>query len=404
MSDIRATATVDATSANRALDTVRAKLVGIEQAHKAAGKAAREQDRATRDLGRNAQNTLKTAGKLGGPLGGITGQLAAGVGMGDGFGRAAVGLTLAATALRAFSVVMERGTENLKQSLEIAGKMREAREAGARGRDQLADRGLAQEDAFRAMLARGGDPRTADEIAARTGSTIADAQEAYAEALRSGPQTAKALLEIAAVLRSRGDVSSLAAGVSAARADPVAMAMAQGGQIAGHARDRLLAAGGRRDGPLPSEVADLTPLAAAIGSILRRGGDPTAQPTVADLAHRQVSIENFSLIRAAEGARRVGQSVDLAARGEAAANAVGVAQDRATAALSPESAAVTALNKTLDQQREVLEKLAASQNVVAAALANLGLLFGGQGSQQQQLNRFDINRARGVIDQPLRGP
>jgi hypothetical protein len=57
------------------------------------------------------------------------------------------------------------------------------------------------------------------------------------------------------------------------------------------------------------------------------------------------------------------------------------------------SAALVELNRQQEAMREQLRASADAQNAFAAGVANFGMMLGGEGSAEQQLRRFEINRA-----------
>lgn len=130
-----------------------------------------EGDKAKRTLKDTFKDSAQAASKAGGPIGSWTSKLFGGASMGDGFGRITVGLTLAAAGARAFTGQVERAVQQSMLLLKVQRDIRESNERANNELNSMASRGEKQAGGLVPMVAVGGK-NAMDDLSMVTSSGV----------------------------------------------------------------------------------------------------------------------------------------------------------------------------------------------------------------------------------------
>jgi hypothetical protein len=328
-----------------------------------------EGDKAKRTLKDTFKDSAQAASKAGGPLGSWTSKLFGGASMGDGFGRIAVGLTLAAAGAKMFTGQVERA---VAQSLLLLKVQRDLREDAARANNELnsmAARGEKQAGGLVPMVAVGGK----------------NAMDDLSMVTSTGVDQGSAAKGIAALYGRFGDSER------AKRAVDIAMRGEMGGLPFEEVADELTRHGGAID--------DSTQSDRLLGRLAMKKTGTRGNPEEI-WAERMKNLDSNAFIKKAREDQGKRSVVDEKER-EAFMGRSPVGQDLRAA--DPVSAAANERYKRDEQEMADLATVGKAAREAVGGLGilvewakNLGLLFGGDGSLQNQLEAAQRRRAEAL--------
>ncbi len=364
---VQGSVTTDVGQSERALAALRARIDDIERSTRKATRAARDYQAETSkafNWGKAGQQGGQVAARAGGPGGSAIGRTLGGAGMDGIFGRMAVGVGLVSMGFKALTVVTDHLIDMQRGAVLAAQEMTKAMDRGADTLKGQALGALSQTQAQAALVAAGGQGavQTADKLAS---NGILDPTAA-------ATLTAKAYQRLPTFERDRA--------LSAAESIAGAGGDANGAldRIIGSKRyQRMLKDPNRSDELVGRLYADET------GTRYNPG-------TAGTLRYTRRQSDFLGAAKKTQGI--LGQEAAVG-RDQLVANGPDAAREQLARFAAPIAAAILELNRTRQLEIDVLAKMAEAQGSVAAAIANLGLAFGGSGSVQQQVNAKQIQYA-----------
>lgn len=309
--------------------------------------------------------------RIGGPMGEIVARFGGGFGMEGGLSRIAAAAAIAGLALKAFHAVVQKQANDARAAAEAYRKMGDAIRGAQDKARAGAGAGMTQAGDRRRLTAAG--PEAIEQAALIGNLSIADGADV--------DQGVAAIYgKFGAGGRSRGTVDA-------------ARELATTGAFSfSEASAALLGQGADMSAPGVGHSVAARLYAERTG---RRGGNQ-----VADFDAVLSRTQNDAWLRKSEGVQRIRETLRTEARdsvgsGEAEAQARG----ELAASRDPTTAAVLQVYNAHVREIEILERIAAAQSTIAAWTANLGLPFGGEGSETQKARRpaiaFDVG-IRGI--------
>lgn len=320
------------------------------------------------DIARRTQsNEMKNLGRAvkdGGPLGSFSDKIIKGGDMGGVFGRIAVAITAASMALRVYNAVVDANLERVRMVIQAQREMQKVTEDTRKAIDGMARKGEAQLPGFTKLAAAGGQAAIDDaEMVSSTGTATND----------------QANRGVAAIYNRFGNTKRSRNGVD------IAMRGAMGGLDFEEVAQELTKYNASIDRP---EVADRM-----LGQMLQRQTNRVGNPaTLWQERMRNVDASGF-IGRAREQA---GERSVVAAAERDALMRTAPGQADAAEAKSPGTKILLETYKVQQEQLAAQQKIADAQPAIAAALANLGMLLGGEGSETQKLLRMRNAQAEGA--------
>lgn len=298
-----------------------------------------------------AQSASQTLSRVGGDAGGGLGRLLGGVA--GGFSLVAAAAAVAGLGINAYLGFSARAVDAAREQVTWQQRLADAIKQSGQARQDLAAGGASQVTGLRRLLARGGTEAGVRRLQ-QEGFERSDAVQA-AGTLRSGDQATGAE-RWAATLARTGEMSLAEA----------AKRIASLGRRVN--RDQV----GRQLVEARGEKLTPATLQAALADLDRTG---TGTDTLSDAVRASNRVPDV-------------QAADLLSG--ATAQAI---NDRASETLDPRGKALDQVRAEAAKTEQALRAAAAAQGRIAAALATLGQLTGGEGSELDKLARFQRNSA-----------
>lgn len=293
-----------------------------------------------------AQSASQTFSRVGGESGSGLGRVLGGIA--GGFSLVAAAAAAAGIGLNAFLGQSARALDDVREQVTWQQRLAEAIRSSGNARRDLAAGGASQVTSMRRLLARGGT-------------------EAGIKRLEQAGFAREDAVQAAGTLRL-GDQATAQEGWAATLARTGEMSLAE-------AAKRIASLGNRvNEGQVARQLVD------ARGEKLTPA---TLQAAVRDLG--QVSNGNDNMSAAVRAGNLVPdvQAADLMSGDTAQA-----INDRAGDALDPRGKAMEQIRQEAGKTEQALRAAANAQGRIAAALATMGAITGGEGSEQMKLTRF----------------
>lgn len=299
-----------------------------------------------------AKAASESLSRVGGEAGGGLGRMLGGVA--GGFSLIAAAAAAAGIGLNAYLAASARAVENAREQVSWQQRLADAMKRAGDAQAGVEAGGLSQARLTRRLLARGGTEGGVQRLE-RMGFERGDALDA-AGTLRLGDQATGAE-RWAALLAKTGEMS-----------------LAEAAKAVGGHRGRM------------TDQAAARMLVSARGQQLTPAALNAAQ---ADLG--RVSLDGLDPIsQAVQAGNAVADRQGAALMSGDAAQAV---RDQARRTLDPRSEALSTLREEVAKTEQQLRAAANAQGKIAAALATLGRVMGGEGSALEALNRYQQNTA-----------
>lgn len=354
MDEVQGKITTDATQALAAYDALTAKQIRLNRAVEAGNRAAKDYQKT---VSKNFRDAGQAAGRAGGAVGTAGSQILGSAGMDSAFGRLGVAVGIVAFGFRALSSVVDSRIAREREVIEQTRKLGDALEGASKqaGKQGLSAVPLAQQ--IRALEATGGSAKGAEELANRIGVPIEDAVKGLLEIRRN----ARTLEEVRGAER---EASILAMSGRTSFAEGAAGVLKKGTQRS------LLNQG-------PGEAG---------ASFLRSRGE---QASAAELTVTSpMFLRKSSLAPQLDRINELRNRQDMMGLGAIESGEAGQAlNEELIRMLNPSSIALGEWNKGVQQNIDMLKQLAKYEAPLIAAFRNLAMLFGGQGSFEQQARR-----------------
>lgn len=371
-SEIQAQISVDASKALAAYDALTAKQVKLNRAVEAGNRAAKDYQKT---VSKNFRDAGQAAGRAGGPLGTAGSQILGSAGMDSSFGRLGVAVGLVAFGFRALTSVVDSRIAREREVIEQTRKLGDALEGAGK---QAGKRGLSAvpfAQQVRSLEATGGSVQDAQRIADQIGARVEDVVSGMIEIRRN----ARTREEVQAATREasilfRAGKTSFAEGAAGVTKGGTQRAML-GGE-AGEAGASYLRSKG--------EQATAAQLTVTSPMFLRRS---SLVPKLDEMnrLENQKTMSGLSAIQSGEAGAEL--------------------RDEVARMFNPSAVAIAEWNKGVQQNIETLKQLEKYEGSVVRIFRNIAMVFGGEGSIQNQ--RMRAQNVAGDVqfgaNSPLRG-
>jgi hypothetical protein len=338
-----------------------------------AGKPFQEAHKHAHTFGKTVSELGHALSRLKGPIGEVAHQALGGAGLNGSLGRVAVTCGLAAIAFEAFNRVFEHRAEMLKKQIELEEKYRGAVEAAEASERSHAKAGIGHDEALRGTVRAGGQAAdtAAHYIAGSYGVDLDEARRgvsaSFNRKFRTADERSTALVAAGEYARAGG---SFEEGVQKIIQGPGYMARVRKAAQSGKEEDTL---------DVAARMLQETVTGKPQGASVER------------LRQAQEDVANDPTLRAARGVRGIDnqrQHAEETRAGEGVAE--GAARAELAEAINPLAVEIGKLTRNKQIDTDNLQRLADSQPLVIAWLKNLGMILGGEGSFQQQVNRGNM--------------
>jgi hypothetical protein len=368
--DIQSKVVMDPAQALQGYDALTSKQQRLNRAVEQGNRAAKDYQKT---MGKSFRDAGQAATRAGGVVGSTGGQILGSAGADSAFGRIGVAVGLAAFSFKALTAVTEHRIAVERSAIEQTQKLGAALDAAGKSGGQQGVSAIPLGQQVRSLMATGGNIDDAAKLADKLAIPIEDAVRGLTEINRKTSTTAEreGAIREASILSSAGSMSFSEAASGLTSKGSLKQMFDAGPGVAGAA---LLRSRGEKT--TASELADFAPRVLA-------QSEGVGQLDQIQRDRNKIALAGLDHLKNGDAAKTV--------------------NDQLAETLNPAMVAVVKWSKGLQESIDTLRKLSREQGLLASAMANAGMLLGGQGSLEQQARRAEITRAQTLNNTPLRG-